>query len=188
MECDETLWKSKEWKAGRPPTVLQTAASTGPGAQRAAERSAQQEADEEAGATLPRLLYDRLTEAQLKNTVGLPMIDNPVLKNQEQQSPEMYEEGEDGATENEVDALLNKVKLHGIAFRHFGPKSRRNNDAGEGSQEHETLQKRYGGFMRRIRPKMNSLKSDNQKRYGGFLRRHFKIAVRSDPQALDFSL
>uniref|UniRef100_A0AAV2M1R4 Uncharacterized protein n=1 Tax=Knipowitschia caucasica TaxID=637954 RepID=A0AAV2M1R4_KNICA len=39
------------------------------------------------------------------------------------------------------------------------------------------LQKRYGGFMRRIRPKLNNLKWD--KRYGGFLRRHFKITARS---------
>ena len=189
MECEETLWKSREWKAGRPTNILQTAASTGSNPQRAAERSTQTErTGPQASPTLPRLLYNGLTEAHLKNTVALPMIDNPALNNREQQIPEMYGEEEDGASENELEELLSKVKLYGNAFRHVGPKSRRNNDAGEGSQERETLQKRYGGFMRRIRPKLNSLKLDNQKRYGGFLRRHFKIAVRSEPQAFDISL
>ncbi|CAL8306513.1 unnamed protein product [Gadus morhua 'NCC'] len=189
LECEETLWKSREWKAGRPTNILQTAASTGSNPQRAAERSTQTErTGPQASPTLPRLLYNGLTEAHLKNTVALPMIDNPALNNREQQIPEMYGEEEDGASENELEELLSKVKLYGNAFRHVGPKSRRNNDAGEGSQERETLQKRYGGFMRRIRPKLNSLKLDNQKRYGGFLRRHFKIAVRSEPQAFDISL
>ena len=166
MECEETLWKSKEWKAGRPTTILQTAASTQPARERPS----------------PPLFHSAPADARW-NTVSLPRIDAPALKNQERRrSSETFgeeEEEEDAASErvHELDAALNKVKLHGDAF---GPKSRRDQDAGGGG----ALQKRYGGFMRRIRP--NSLKLDNQKRYGGFLRRHFKIALRSEPQASDF--
>ncbi|NXX81632.1 PDYN protein, partial [Urocolius indicus] len=48
--------------------------------------------------------------------------------------------------------------------------------------EGQELHKRYGGFMRRVRPK---LRWDDQKRFGGSLRRHFKVTTRSeqDPSA-----
>ncbi|XP_053309483.1 proenkephalin-B [Spea bombifrons] len=62
-----------------------------------------------------------------------------------------------------------------------GVESQKGSDADYGVAD---LHKRYGGFMRRIRPK---LKWDNQKRYGGFLRRQFKVNTRSEEEPGIFS-
>ncbi|XP_061865106.1 proenkephalin-B isoform X1 [Colius striatus] len=45
--------------------------------------------------------------------------------------------------------------------------------------EGQELRKRYGGFLRRVRPK---LRWDDEKRFGGSLRRHFKVTTRSDEE------
>ncbi|KAJ3589024.1 hypothetical protein NHX12_009872 [Muraenolepis orangiensis] len=130
---------------------------------------------EEARTNLPRLLYNEATyktHTHAKNKVAFSMRGNTAWENAEDQFPEMYEEDGYGARRNEADAAVNKVAFH---------KSKRN----KGAERGESLQKRYGGFMRRIRPKMSNLK---WKRYGGFLRRHFNVAVRSEPASFDFSL
>lgn len=101
-------------------------------------------------------------------------------------------------------------KRYGGFLRKFGPKTRRSGSAESAPEEDRSpedrspeeqspedripeessevpgeLHKRYGGFMRRIRPKLNNLQWD--KRYGGFLRRHFKISVRSAEEPLAWS-
>ncbi|CAM9425797.1 unnamed protein product [Lampetra fluviatilis] len=49
----------------------------------------------------------------------------------------------------------------------------------EGRADGKTVQKRYGGFMRRVgRPHKASWA--NQKRYGGFMRRFFGVSIRSE--------
>ncbi|XP_067904896.1 proenkephalin-B [Heterodontus francisci] len=77
-----------------------------------------------------------------------------------------------------------ELKHYGGFMKGFGYK--RSAELGDEENKDMELQKRYGGFMRRIgRPRY---KWDNQKRYGGFLRRHFRVSVRSDDgDASDYS-
>uniref|UniRef100_A0AAZ3P507 Uncharacterized protein n=1 Tax=Oncorhynchus tshawytscha TaxID=74940 RepID=A0AAZ3P507_ONCTS len=79
-------------------------------------------------------------------------------------------------SENEMgvyndDSAINKVKHYRGFLCTFGPKTMRRE---QGSREE--LQKRYGGFMRRNRPKLKNLKWDNQRERVAF------YVVRSDEE------
>lgn len=194
MECEEALRTPEEWKTGRT-----AAASTAGSAESTQGRSGQE--------AVPKpLLYRGVpeqTHRHVKNNrvVAFPMADLKsaisLWREAAQQSPaDMYgeeEEEDEGAAENEEEAAFNAMTLRaGDAFHNAGPEEsgRSVNGVRKGSREERTaLQKRYGGFMRRVRPnKLTSLKWDNHKRYGGFLRRHFKAALRSQSNSPDFSL
>ncbi|KAG7264345.1 hypothetical protein CRUP_020870 [Coryphaenoides rupestris] len=193
LKCEEALRTPEEWKTARDRTG--PAASTAGSAERTQGRSGQD--------AFPKpLLYHAVPEQSHRNVkttnravVALPMADvksAPAWREAAQRSTaDMAEEEEEGDGD-EGAAAFNAMTLRaGDAFRGVGTEDSKRGVSGvrKGRREERTaLQKRYGGFMRRVRPnKLTRLKWDNQKRYGGFLRRHhFKAALRSQSNSPDF--
>ncbi|XP_069739794.1 proenkephalin-B [Narcine bancroftii] len=115
-------------------------------------------------------------DKNLKRGGFLQMFDERDASESERSSQELETTMENLLAENGDIPPTEELEHNGGFRKVFGFK--RSAELTDEENRNVELQKRYGGFMRRIgRPRY---KWDNQKRYGGFLRRNFRVSLRSD--------